>query len=212
MIRTSEDISELAKALAVAQGKITDAQRDNTADTGKFKYKYADLAQCLQIGRPVLSENGLSIVQFPGSTESGDMKLTTRLMHDSGQWIEDDFDMPITIPLNKEGREMNPPAQAAGIVITYMRRYAYTSVLGISQEDTDAAQGEHGGTTYRKQEPVDDKPWYNNVGADKDGIIGAMIGGKTADTIVKELRENWKVSKKTVDIIEQFAHEARNTG
>ena len=207
MIKTSETINELAEAISVAQGKIENVTRDQTAD----KYKYANLAQVLEMSRPLLAENDLSIVQCPGTAENGDMELTTRVMHKSGQWIESTFDMPIVIPMSKAGNEMMSAPQAAGSTLSYMRRYAMSSVLGIAQEDNDAAPGEHGSKTYRK-EPSDDKPWYNTVKEDKDSIIGAMIGGRTAAAIVENLRKKYKVSKESAQIITDYEQEARATG
>ena len=207
MIRSSEELGELAKALSVVQGLLEGVKRDQTGD----KYKYADLAQCIEMGKDKLADNGLSIVQFPGSTDNGDMKLSTRLMHESGQWIEDDFDMPVVIPISNAGKEMMSAPQAAGSTLTYMRRYALSSVLGIAQEDDDAAQGKEG-TTYRKQQPDDDKEWYNTVDDDKNGIISAMVGGRTADQIIANLRDKWKVSKKTAEIIRGYSDEAKENG
>ena len=207
MIKTSETINELAEALSKAQGPIENVKRDQTAE----RYKYANLAQVLDMSRPLLADNDLSIVQFPGTAENGDMELTTRVMHKSGQWIESTFDMPIVIPMSKAGNEMMSAPQAAGSTLSYMRRYAMSSVLGIAQEDNDAAPGEHGSKTYRK-EPSDDKPWYNSVEQDKEAIMGAMIGGKTAKIVIAELRERYKVNKKAVDAIEGYEQDARTTG
>ena len=58
--------------------------------------------------------------------------LTTRLVHSSGEWIEDEF----YIPLEVTG--VQPAAQVAGSIITYLRRYALVALLGIvSDEDID---------------------------------------------------------------------------
>jgi len=88
-MRTSETINELATALSVAQGELQDADK---ASEG-YGYKYADLAQVLQIARPILSKHGLSVVQLPHN-EDGGIALTTRLMHKSGEWLEETLVMP----------------------------------------------------------------------------------------------------------------------
>lgn len=209
MITTSEELKDLATALAKAQGQIIDAKRDQEAHT----YNYANLAQVLQILRPAFSENELSLVQMPGISEEGHATLTTRLMHSSGQWMEGEMEMAITIPLSNDGKELMSPAQAAGSVITYMRRYVSSAVAGISQEDDDAEPKE-GSKTHKAahSKSDDDKPWYNGVEQDKEAIIGAMIGGKNAKVVVGELRERYKVSKKTFEIIEGYEKEARTTG
>lgn len=125
---TSENINELATALATAQGELEDAGRDKKG----YGYSYADLAQVLQLARPVLSKHGLSVVQMPHN-EDGGIALTTRLCHTSGQWIEDTLVLPVEI-----GKGMST-AQAIGSIITYGRRYSLTAMVGITQEDNDAA-------------------------------------------------------------------------
>ena len=124
----SESIKELAAALCLAQSKIQDATRDTQA----HKYKYADLSQVLQIIRPVFSEHGLSLSQFP--TGGGEhVSLDTILMHKSGEWLSSKFTMPVEV------RNGVSKAQASGMVIAYMRRYAASAIAGITQEDDDAA-------------------------------------------------------------------------
>ena len=126
--RARAEISNLAAALSALQGEIEDAKKESKAHA----YMYADLPTVLQIARPLLSKHGLAVTQFP--INQGDrVGVKTRLMHTSGEWLEDSMTMPV-----HESRGMSP-AQAAGSVITYCRRYSLTAVLGISQEDDDAA-------------------------------------------------------------------------
>ena len=125
---TSENINELATALAAAQGELEDAGRDKKG----YGYSYADLAQVLQLARPVLSKHGLSVVQMPHNSDGG-IALTTRLCHTSGQWIEDTLTLPLEV-----GNGMST-AQGIGSIITYGRRYSLTAMVGITQEDNDAA-------------------------------------------------------------------------
>ena len=60
-MQTSEQINELAAALAKAQGEITGALKDSANPF--FKSKYADLASCWDACRGPLSRNGLSVIQ-----------------------------------------------------------------------------------------------------------------------------------------------------
>ena len=62
-MKTSEDISELATALAKAQGQMGSAKKD--ADNPFFKSKYADLGAVIAAIKQPLSENGISYTQFP---------------------------------------------------------------------------------------------------------------------------------------------------
>ena len=99
-----------------------------------FKSKYADLATVLESVRPVFSEHDLSVVQMPFN-DAGNLGVTTRLMHKSGQWLEDSVSLPLQIKKNA--------AQEAGAVVTYLRRYALAALAGIYQDDPDGNIGNH---------------------------------------------------------------------
>jgi len=128
----SDSIAALATALSKAQGEIVDATKDKAA----HKYKYADLGQILNIVRPLFCKHGLAFTQLPTKFVADNginyVSLETVLMHDSGEWLSSDYVMPVETP---KGMSM---AQAYGSVITYARRYALASIVGITQEDNDA--------------------------------------------------------------------------
>jgi hypothetical protein len=90
-MQTSENINELATALSKAQGQMGGASK--TANNPFFKSKYADLGSVISAIKEPLAENGLSYVQFPFSVQ-GEVGVTTRLMHSSGQWMESMFSIP----------------------------------------------------------------------------------------------------------------------
>ena len=136
----SLEIKELAAALSKAQGCIEDA----TKSTAAYNYKYADLSQILRLVRPVFAENGLSLTQFPCDGGSS-VSVESMLMHSSGQWLSQKFSMDV------EASKGMSKAQSAGVVITYMRRYALAAIAGITQEDNDAA-------LQRKQEKAASEP------------------------------------------------------
>ena len=120
----SESIKNLAAAMAAAQSEMGAAIKG--ASNPFFKSKYADLGSVIQAVKTPFAAHGLSYVQFPVSGESS-VGVTTRLMHSSGEWLEQDY----FIPLGKMD------AQAAGSAITYARRYALQSIAGIPAEDDD---------------------------------------------------------------------------
>jgi hypothetical protein len=123
-MQTSENINELAAALAVAQGQMGGASK--TADNPFFKSKYADLGSVIAAAKDPLAENGLSYVQFPFSM-NGEVGVTTRLMHSSGQWLQSMFSIPAP----------KTDAHTYGGLVTYCRRFSLQSVLGIPAEDDD---------------------------------------------------------------------------
>jgi hypothetical protein len=121
----SESIANLAKALSIVQGKLTYATKDSANPF--FKSKYADLESVWDSCRSLLSDNGLSVIQFPGEYIDGTMSLTTILAHASGEWIGQEMSVPVT----------KPDAQGAGSALSYMRRYALSAVVGVVQADDD---------------------------------------------------------------------------
>tara|TARA_R110000787_G_scaffold190705_1_gene302163 strand:+ start:2033 stop:2722 length:690 start_codon:yes stop_codon:yes gene_type:complete len=125
-MKTSENISELALALATAQGSLKTAKKNS--DNPFFHSKYADLSSVWDACREALVANDLAVTQVPSITDRGEMLLVTMLMHKSGEWIS--------------GEQLVSPAkandpQALGSALTYFRRYGLSSVLGISFEGED---------------------------------------------------------------------------
>jgi hypothetical protein len=120
----SPSIGALAAALAKAQGELRHAQKDR--ENTHFKSRYADLASVIDAVREPLSKNGLSYTQLPSSSPDG-VVLTTILLHTSGEWVTSH----LTVPLTKRD------AQGVGSALTYARRYALASMVGIAQEDDD---------------------------------------------------------------------------
>jgi len=92
-------------------------------------YKYADLASVMNAAADALAANGLSVVQRPMPSEQG-VCIQTMILHESGEWISDGG---LHLPMQK----IDP--QGAGSSITYARRYGLAAMLGIVQDDDDAA-------------------------------------------------------------------------
>lgn len=127
---TSEQINELATALAKAQSEMAGAVKDSANPF--FKSKYADLSSVWDACRAPLTKNGIAVVQSP-SAEGLRVSVDTLLMHTSGQWMRG------TVSVN--AKEDTP--QAVGSAITYLRRYALQSFAGVAPEDDDA-EAAHG--------------------------------------------------------------------
>lgn len=122
----SSEIGELAYALSQLQGEIKDPVKDQAA----HKHRYATIDQVLDILRPALKKNELSIVQLP-SAYNDKVTLETILMHKSGQWISSTLEMKT---IDQSGANA---AQNVGIIITYARRYALSAMMGLAQVDED---------------------------------------------------------------------------
>lgn len=131
----SEDINELADALAKAQGLIEGAAKDSKNPF--FKSSYADLHSVMACAREPLATNGLSVVQ-PTAVIDGQLCLITMIMHRSGQWVKS------VVPLILSKQD----PQSVGSAITYYRRYSYAALVGIAQMDDD------GETAMERKNPV----------------------------------------------------------
>lgn len=124
----SQEIGELAAALAAAQATFTFAAKDSTAAMGSAgKRKYADLQSVLEAVRDGLTANGLAVIQAPMPADNG-IKLRTTLAHKSGQWMASE----LCLPQDKMGG-----VQGMGSALTYARRYALAAMVGIAQDDDD---------------------------------------------------------------------------
>lgn len=129
-MKMSEQINELAAALAKAQGQIKAALEDHTAkvasEKANYSYGYATLASVWDACRKPLADNGLSVSQSP-ETENMEVTVTTLLMHASGQWIESVLTF----------RAEAAAPQKIGSAITYARRYALSAMVGVAPSDDD---------------------------------------------------------------------------
>ncbi len=154
-MRTSDTISELASALAKAQGAFENPTKDREVtvkpkDQSKqpYKFKYATFTAVVDAVRKPLADNGLSFIQFIDSDSQGFL-ITTRLLHASGQWME--FDTPVFV--DQSG------AQAFGSGITYAKRYALSTMLGVTaDEDDDANAAEGNQVDMRSRTPTAPRP------------------------------------------------------
>lgn len=126
----SETLGELAPALVKAQATMGVAIKDTTGQIGQNRnYKYADLASVMNAAADALEANGLATVQRPMPSESG-VCIQTMIVHESGEWISDGG---LHLPM----QQITP--QGAGSSITYARRYGLAAMLGVVQDDDDAA-------------------------------------------------------------------------
>jgi hypothetical protein len=120
----SENVADLAAALALAQGEVENASKNSS--NPHFRSKYADLAEIINTVRPVFAKHGLAVIQSP-SYADGLVSVTTLLTHKSGQWIKDTASAPAS----------KLDAQGVGSAVTYLRRYSLAAFAGIAQEDDD---------------------------------------------------------------------------
>jgi hypothetical protein len=129
-MKQSESIDKIIPAFIAFQSDMPAVPKDseNPAFTrGDKKSKYASLGGITEAMRPHLKANGLGVTQYMGYRD-GVQLMFTRIMHTSGQWMEDD------------GYLINPTRndpQGMGSAVTYGRRYTLGASLGIITEDDD---------------------------------------------------------------------------
>ena len=131
-------MSELTKALIKFHQQVGTIHKDSKAQYGA----YADLAGVLSTVTPVLSANGLAIVQ----TFLED-SLVTELYHESGEKISSCMKL-IVVPGRNE-------LHSTGASITYLRRYMICAILGIVADmDTDGVVPEPVEKPVEKTKPA----------------------------------------------------------
>ncbi len=139
MHRSSELIASLAAALAKAQMTLTNPEKSLTAMVGSDRYdepgrtfRYAPLSSGLDIVRKALGQHEIATVQTTAIDQVAQaVSLTTVLAHSSGEWIASDW--PVCAL-----SEMATPRRM-GAALTYARRYALFTLVGIAgEEDVDA--------------------------------------------------------------------------
>ena len=124
-MRSSETLTKISPALVKAINAIEGVKKG--ADNPFFKSKYANLESVIAAAHEALESNGLAVMQGPGPMDGNCITLTTRLIHESGEWVETDFSLP--------AGKMDP--QAAGSAITYARRYSLMAMLNMPAVDDD---------------------------------------------------------------------------
>jgi ERF superfamily len=135
MHRSSESVAALASALAKAQAELVNPEKSLTATIrsgrpgdGERCFRYAPLASGLDIVRKTLGQHEIATVQTTAiDKEIGVVNLTTMLAHASGEWIASDW------PVCPIAETANP--QRMGAALTYSRRYALFTLVGIAGED-----------------------------------------------------------------------------
>src|SRR5450830_1557585 len=134
MHRSSESIGTIAAALAKAQAELTNPEKSLTATIrspfpreSDRTFRYASLASGLDIVRKALGKHEIATVQTTAIDEAGLIRLTTVLAHSSGEWVSSDWPVcPVS--------ETAAPHRM-GAALTYARRYALFTLVGIAGED-----------------------------------------------------------------------------
>jgi hypothetical protein len=167
MQRSSETIGTIAAALAKAQAQLVNPEksligtiRSDQASGTERSFRYAPLSSGLDIVRKTLSQHEIATVQITSIDEaSGIVRLSTVLAHASGEWIASDW------PVCAISDTAAP--HRMGAALTYARRYALFTLVGIAGEDDLAAPDllAPAPVTSAPKEPKDDSKRASNGGS-----------------------------------------------
>jgi hypothetical protein len=133
--RSSETIGAIAAALAKAQAQLVNPEKSlvgtilsDPRSGAERSFRYAPLSSGLDIVRKTLNQHEIATVQTTGIDESaGIVRLSTVLAHASGEWIASDW------PVCAISETAAP--HRMGAALTYARRYALFTLVGVAGED-----------------------------------------------------------------------------
>lgn len=192
-MRTSESITNILKAITAFQKEeiniFLDAEAEIRTKTGySYKFKYATLPNIMSVIKPLLLKHGIIVMQ-PFSNGN----LYTILMHESGEFIETEFKLPISEGMDK---------QMIGSLITYFRRYMLTSLLGLVAEEDDDANIADGNEIINKKEnkPVMTETQFRAIQA-------RILKG---EDIINKVKEHFKLTPEQIKILDELNKNKNN--
>lgn len=220
-MKQSESVKTILSDLGKAQAEFPTLPKD----TNGYNYKYTNLDTVITTLRPILTKHKIGFMQSLTTSETGKSAITTRLFHETGEWLED------TTPLPDVLLSKGNAAQNLGAAITYMKRYTLCAMLGVSSdEDPDGKADGNPDFNARNQKPQNHGPaqkqdntpaggWDTKEQANRirellaakypDGTpifadsdhraITSMRATKTADEVIRMLNEEITHAKKEWD-------------
>jgi hypothetical protein len=204
--RSSETIGAIATALAKAQAELTNPEKSLTATIRASNprdhdqtFRYAALSGGLDIVRKALGGHEIATVQTTAiDKEAGLIRLTTILARASGEWLSSEWPVcPIA--------ETAAPRRM-GATLTYARRYALFTLVGIAgEDDLDAPDLGAGGNSdknlgldiHASPKPVTDQLPFTPSGAGRKGkdnrppriLLATDQSGSLRDRLIAELSD-----------------------
>lgn len=153
----SESFSQVAAALAAAQGAFPPIPRDRTVTVQPrpkrksdgteywpppYSFSYAPLETILEKVRPALASNDLALLQSVVANDQGAEFVRTMLVHGSGEWFANET------PLFTSGADNASQGYASGM--TYARRYGVSALLCIAADDDDDGNANEDGERVKR--------------------------------------------------------------
>jgi hypothetical protein len=203
-MKTSDNVDKIIPAFIAFQADMPSVPKDG--NNPHFKSKYATLGAITEATRPHLAKHGLGYTQFM-SNKDGYQLIVTRIMHTSGQWMEDD------------GYILNPTKndpQGMGSAVTYARRYTLGASLGIITEDDDDGNKASApqATPPVKLAPIPKvtKPmpdWFNDNGELND--LGKKAGEAISNGMKwSDIEKKYHIDTFTRGVVDAYASSLKN--
>lgn len=178
-MKTSDSIKQIAEALVSAQKEIKFAVKDST--NPHFKSKYANINSVIDAVKAPLNNNNIAILQSLSPSDDGKLHLTTRLIHSSGEWIED----TAVCPLQKQD------AQGLGSAVSYIRRYSLSAFLSLySDTDDDGQSAALNAADYLQK--INYSQTLEELQANYNFVMGEIKNDRTLSKLVIDAKDKRK--------------------
>jgi ERF superfamily len=190
MHRSSDTIGNISGALAKAQAELTNPEKSLVATIrspfpreADRTFRYAPLSSGLDIVRKSLGRHEIATIQSTEiDKEAGLLRLTTILAHSSGEWVSSEWPVCPTADISS--------AQRMGAALTYARRYALFTLVGIAgEDDLDAPDlGADPNPAAELPRPPDQRKQSNGQAAagQRAAAAGAKLPGPSARSFLGE--------------------------
>jgi hypothetical protein len=174
MQRSSPSIASLAAALAKAQAELVNPEKSLVATIRsggprgvEQVFRYASLSSGLEIVR----KHEIATVQTTAIDQTtGIVNLTTVLAHASGEWIASDWPVcPISA---------TETPHRMGAALTYARRYALFTLVGIAGEDDLDAPDLNTPTASSSQAETPPPKTLGRLNGGKENSSQELLGGR----------------------------------
>jgi hypothetical protein len=182
MHRSSETIGAIATALAKAQAALSNPEKTLTATIpargGERIFRYASLATGLDLVRKCLGQHEIAVMQTT-ALDQGQIMLTTLLVHASGEWVSSLW--PVC-------PAAEPSAQIKGAALTYARRYALFTLVGIAgEDDLDAPELSQVPEQPRLAQPLPAKANGGRAPSPRRPMLSSDESAALRDRLVQEI-------------------------
>ena len=177
-MKTSESIKQIAEALVSAQKEIRFAVKDST--NPHYKSKYANINSVIDAVKAPLNNNNIAILQSLSPSDDNKLHLTTRLIHSSGEWIEDTAVCPI--------QKQDP--QGLGSAISYIRRYSLSAMCAVYADDDDGQSAALNAADYLQR--ITQSQSLEELQANYNFVMGEVKNDRTLSKLVIEAKDKRK--------------------